>query len=218
MRVFCRILLSLIVLCVSATVAFASSVVSTGLAGVGNPEGNWKAFLSTDLSTSLTLTAVSNECCFGGVWYNSPGPANWITPYPNSNNLAANDPNANARDAEYFYKLAFDNPNQDLTIHWSSDNDAAFFLNTELLARSNATQTDYNHLITFTILAGDFLSGSNTFTVDLFNRAFANPPGNPTGLIVDVQTVPLPAALPLFAGGLGVMGWFARRKKRTAAS
>ena len=30
--------------------------------------------------------------------------------------------------------------------------------------------------------------------------------------------VPIPAALPLFASGLGVMGWFARRKKRMAAA
>jgi len=29
--------------------------------------------------------------------------------------------------------------------------------------------------------------------------------------------VPLPGALPLFAGGLGLLGWFARRKKRMAA-
>ena len=32
-----------------------------------------------------------------------------------------------------------------------------------------------------------------------------------------VQPVPLPAALPLFAGGLGVMVWMARRRKRIAA-
>jgi hypothetical protein len=32
-----------------------------------------------------------------------------------------------------------------------------------------------------------------------------------------VGAVPLPAALPLFASGLGVMGWVARRKKRKAA-
>ena len=33
-----------------------------------------------------------------------------------------------------------------------------------------------------------------------------------------VQPVPLPAALPLFAGGLGVMAWMAKRRKREAAS
>ena len=33
-----------------------------------------------------------------------------------------------------------------------------------------------------------------------------------------LQTTPLPAALPLFAAGLGVMGWLAQRKKRKAAA
>jgi len=34
--------------------------------------------------------------------------------------------------------------------------------------------------------------------------------------VVTVSAVPLPAALPLFAGGLGLMGLFSRRKKRQA--
>ena len=33
----------------------------------------------------------------------------------------------------------------------------------------------------------------------------------------DVETTPLPAALPLFAGGLGVMGLIVRRRKRSAS-
>ena len=35
---------------------------------------------------------------------------------------------------------------------------------------------------------------------------------------ITVSPVPIPAALPLFASGLGLMGWFARRKKRMAAA
>ena len=31
---------------------------------------------------------------------------------------------------------------------------------------------------------------------------------------VSVEAVPLPAALPLFAGGLGLMGWMGRRKRK----
>ena len=36
--------------------------------------------------------------------------------------------------------------------------------------------------------------------------------------IAHVTAVPVPAALPLFAGGLGVMAWMARRRKRTTAT
>lgn len=35
--------------------------------------------------------------------------------------------------------------------------------------------------------------------------------------ISGVTAVPLPAALPLFAGGLGLLGWMARRRRRQAA-
>lgn len=34
----------------------------------------------------------------------------------------------------------------------------------------------------------------------------------------DASTTPVPAALPLFATGLGVMGWFGRRRKRKNAA
>ena len=47
--------------------------------------------------------------------------------------------------------------------------------------------------------------------------------GGPVGSVLirsveEATTVPLPAALPLFAGGLGLMGLLARRKKRKAAA
>jgi hypothetical protein len=49
---------------------------------------------------------------------------------------------------------------------------------------------------------------TNQWAFDILNVASAN----------EVSAVPLPAALPLFASGLGVMGWFARRRKRMAAA
>ena len=36
--------------------------------------------------------------------------------------------------------------------------------------------------------------------------------------VTSVSAVPLPAALPLFAGGLGLMGWLARRRRGQAAN
>jgi hypothetical protein len=53
---------------------------------------------------------------------------------------------------------------------------------------------------------------------------FTNSSNNqPSGLIVDasnanISSTPLPAALPLFAGGLGLMGFLARRRKRNVAA
>lgn len=48
-------------------------------------------------------------------------------------------------------------------------------------------------------------------TVDISN------PDGKTGVVGGtLSAVPLPPALPLFVGGLGAMGWFARRKKRKA--
>jgi hypothetical protein len=38
------------------------------------------------------------------------------------------------------------------------------------------------------------------------------------GFLATPNAVPLPAALPLFASGLGVMAWLARRRKRKTAA
>jgi hypothetical protein len=40
----------------------------------------------------------------------------------------------------------------------------------------------------------------------------------PTDQILAVAATPIPAALPLFAGGLGLMGWLSRRRKNKATS
>jgi hypothetical protein len=67
---------------------------------------------------------------------------------------------------------------------------------------------DYIHFSTdFTFASVLFETGSNSLE-------FADVSTTPNSALL----TPLPAALPLFAGGLGVMGLFARRRKRKSAA
>ena len=71
-------------------------------------------------------------------------------------------------------------------------------------ASGDQTSANTNRLVTIT-LAGLFdkvifySNGQNAFEFDNVSTA-----------------VPIPAALPLFAGGVGLLGWLARRKRRAA--
>jgi hypothetical protein len=75
-----------------------------------------------------------------------------------------------------------------------------------------------------TIVAGNFAANNNTDSValltgvDYFFELQATGVNGPIGQSnFQLETTPLPAALPLFAGGLGLMGWLARRRRRQAA-
>lgn len=59
-----------------------------------------------------------------------------------------------------------------------------------------------------------FFLGSNFIGIMLFN--FYQDYGilTPANLVIDVQAVPLPAALPMFAAGLGLLAYLARRRSR----
>jgi hypothetical protein len=63
------------------------------------------------------------------------------------------------------------------------------------------------------------LIGGDSYTLTFLGLATS---GDHTAFIdsvsLDVFATPLPAALPLFATGLGVMGWLARRRKRKNAA
>ncbi len=84
-------------------------------------------------------------------------------------------------------------------------------LNNVLLGTFSGTNGPFT-LVTLNVL----LASSNTLA---FQGLFTNP--DSTVFIDNISAIastPLPAALPLFAGGLGVMGWLARRRKRKNAA
>ena len=82
------------------------------------------------------------------------------------------------------------------------------------------------------IVASSFIAGINTLDFLVQNSPASACDagcqtlfgGNPFGLRVemtgtaDISAVPLPAALPLFATGLGALGWLGWRRKRKAAA
>jgi hypothetical protein len=72
-----------------------------------------------------------------------------------------------------------------------------------------------------TVVAGNFAANNNTDTValltgvDYFFELQASGVNDLVGQSnFQLTATPLPAALPLFAGGLGLMGWLARRRRR----
>jgi hypothetical protein len=102
-----------------------------------------------------------------------------------------------------------------ITGAWGTDNQGLAIklngVNTGVTPLLGVIVDNFNHLHDFTISSG-FVAGLNTlefviedngsvgaFRADLSGTAFSTP---------------IPAALPLFAGGLGVIGLFARRRKR----
>ena len=88
---------------------------------------------------------------------------------------------------------------------------------------SSTTSTGNQFAIVYSITAGP------TYTADLGNRdsgpSFTWSLEDPTVSagaqfpeFAEVSTTPLPATLPLFAGGLGFVGYLTRRKKRAQAA
>jgi hypothetical protein len=92
---------------------------------------------------------------------------------------------------------------------------------TETLTSISATTSAANALtltLFGTISGGAFPAGAGAEMI--LNANQAGGPGHATNFsATELSTVPVPAALPLFAGGLGALGLFGwRRKKRAQAS
>ena len=206
MRKYCSQLAAIAIGVMSFASTAGAVTLNTGVGSLGGSEANWILTVSPG-STSLTI--VSGAADYPGAWVAAPAGSNWITPYPNGGTTATD-----ALVGDYAYSLGFANPMGSVTIQWSSDNGAQFFLNGSLL--NTVGTTSYGTLASFLIPASDFL-GSNTFDVYV-NNADCSGCKNPTGLLVSatIDPAPLPAALPLFASGLGALGFLGWRRKRKA--
>lgn len=190
-----------------------AATLSTGVGLAGATEPNW-ALTGSPGSTSLTIVSGAQD--YPGAWVIAPLGSNWITPY-----AAAGTTASDALIGEYDYSLSFANPGAPVSIQWSSDNGAEFFLNGASL--STVSESGFGALVTFLIPAASFSAGVNTFLVKVDNSDCGGC-ANPTGLLVSATLgtpVPLPSALPLFASGigaLGLLGWRKRKQRRAASA
>jgi hypothetical protein len=223
-----KLMLAVGALSIFATAAPAAPLVGTGNAPAGlpgTPELNW---LLAGSGPAFIVNPASpfwvNPATVSGVT------AKWISPYvsplqsPTMTSLGftctifcpGDDPTAQTANASYTYSLTFNNPGQNVVIKWATDNTATWLLNNVPLSSALTGTGTLTSLFAFSLLASDFAVGSNTLKVVVTNLALANG-GNPTGLLVDISTVPLPPALLLFGSGLLGMNWLRRRRtdKRT---
>ena len=79
-----------------------------------------------------------------------------------------------------------------------------------------------NNTDDFQLFIANFLSGTPTISTFFYSQAsnadIFDANAAASSVSVSLAATPLPAALPLFATGLGVMGFLARRRKRKAAA
>ena len=145
----------------------------------------------------------------------------WVANGPNSDWIAPNPQNANNGNITLTltFSLAGFNP-LDATLSggmWTIDDNGTLTLNGHLLSTLSSGQ--WASLNSFSIPASDFVDGINTLVIQGTGSDDFLEGGRLEGVVTDnvASATPLPAALPLFAGGigaLGLLGW--RRKKKPA--
>jgi hypothetical protein len=169
------------------------------LAG-GNADPHWASSVGTNYVLSPSLGNYYSAWTPNGTT-GSPGSA-WID--PTTTNPTPTPP--------YTFTLTFSESGtiSAITGTWYIDDDGTLSANGHLVD----TEDDTFSGAAFTIPTTDLVTGTNTITVTMLSDdqvddgmrvQFTNPTTSAT---------PLPAALPLFAGGLGVVGVLAKRRKR----
>ncbi len=192
-----------------AQAATISGLDNTGLGTIGSADPNYV----------LTGGTAYVSGTINPAWTANNSTSSWITPFVDANTSA--DPGINGT---YEYKLTFDLTGFDATTasfsgRLSADNGATISLNGVAIPTGSI---GFGAFTPFSVATG-FVTGVNTLSFLVTN--FAQNGGNPTGLRVEFTTsdvsatsdVPVPAALPLLASALGIMGVVRRRKKSATA-
>ena len=123
----------------------------------------------------------------------------------------------------YVYRTTFDltglDPNTaKITGQWSTDDlGGDILINGVSTGQSITVPNAFTQFFSFSVLSG-FIAGINTLDFLVVNTPCGSCDGvNPTALRVEMTgtaATPLPAALPLFASGLGALGLLGWRRKR----
>ncbi|MBP7000666.1 hypothetical protein [Amaricoccus sp.] len=134
--------------------------------------------------------------------------ANWISPFVFPDGEAAAAPLGD-RDVVYTYSRTFDRPAGAMTIAWASDNAAVLRLNGRVL--DSADDWGFLNPRRLTVGLAGLLDADNLLEVEVVNLACDC--ANPTGLLVNVAPVPLPAASGVMVTGLAFLAMAARRRR-----
>ena len=177
------------------------------------------------VSVPVTSTTVTRAITSAGGFPIPPYiPDNTLSRWIGPNNAA----NLASPDGDYDFQITFDltglNPaTAQIFGQWASDNGSTILLNGAATGNTIGGPSPYAAFAAFSITGG-FIAGINTLDFIVNNEPCPLcTQGNPAALRVEFTSAeavatPLPAALPLFAGGLGVLGLVARRRKQKAAA
>jgi len=183
----------------------------------GSLDANWQVTgANSPLSAPNAYVVAPGNAAFGPPWEANGPNSSWILANPN-------DSHANG---VMTFTLTFyvSNPSQASIINgrWIIDDVGTLTLNGHLLSTNGACSPCTNDntiwpnaFSTFSTVPGDFVAGENTLVMqgsasdNWFEGARLE-----GQLVVTPVVTPLPAALPLFATGLGALGLLGWRRKR----
>jgi hypothetical protein len=223
-RILRRVVVGLgLALTPAASLAASITIFNTGNGSTtdGAVDPHWTYTQGSTTSSALVannpgVDFFNGFCCGGGPWTPDTSTSSWLV-----DNISSPQSGGNPLSFQTTFDLTGLNPlTAVISGAWGIDDGGSLFLNGHLVSSlpgQNASHWDNASLTPFldgTI--GDFLPGLNTLAIvfDTNDNAFEGVNVRVSGAADPLAgATPLPAALPLFATGLGIVGWLSRRRK-----